>query len=189
MVRDAQRCDGGARRNYYVRWSRWRHGGVISDVILTSSSTLRQSPLRCPPTYSVSWLSIRSRFRLLPYFWDRRIEPHLCKQQTHVAHNINSVVFRPPFTLEIIFEINFEIYVNQFFSQENFLCEQSTFQRNTFLYCISRFRTCSSLQNYTEEISLMEHCDWSIGQCLQTSNEASTMLAFKSLFPMWKCLL
>jgi len=37
------------------------------------------------------------------------------------------------------------------------------------------------------EISLMEHCDWSIGQCLQTSNEVSAMLStngFKSLFTM-----
>jgi len=33
------------------------------------------------------------------------------------------------------------------------------------------------LQNFAEEISFMEHCDWSAGQCLQTSNEASTMLA------------
>ena len=32
--------------------------------------------------------------------------------------------------------------------------------------------------------SLMERCDWSVGQCLQTSNEASTMLAFESLFPV-----
>jgi len=43
--------------------------------------------------------------------------------------------------------------------------------------------------NFAEEISLMERCDWLLGQCLQTSNKASTMLAFKSLFPMWKCLL
>ena len=49
----------------------------------------------------------------------------------------------------------------------------------------------SILRNFAEEISLtlMECCDWSIGQCLQTSNEASTTLAFESLFPMWKCLL
>jgi len=45
------------------------------------------------------------------------------------------------------------------------------------------------LRNFTEEISLMERSDWSVGQCLQTSNEASSMLAFKSLFPMWKCSL
>jgi len=31
---------------------------------------------------------------------------------------------------------------------------------------------------------IYERCDWSVGQCLQTSNEASTMLAFKSLFPV-----
>ena len=30
--------------------------------------------------------------------------------------------------------------------------------------------------NFAEEISLTERCDWSIGQCLQTSTEASTML-------------
>jgi len=29
---------------------------------------------------------------------------------------------------------------------------------------------------FAEEISLTECCDWSVGQCLQTSNEASTML-------------
>jgi len=43
------------------------------------------------------------------------------------------------------------------------------------------------LRNFAEEISLMERSDWSIGQCLQTLNEASTvlsMLAFESLFPM-----
>jgi len=38
------------------------------------------------------------------------------------------------------------------------------------------FRTCSILRNSAEEISLMERCDWSIGECLQTSNEVSTML-------------
>jgi len=48
------------------------------------------------------------------------------------------------------------------------------------------FRNLESciLRNFTEEISLMEHSDWSVGQCLQTSNEASSMLAFESLFPM-----
>ena len=30
---------------------------------------------------------------------------------------------------------------------------------------------------------------WLVGQCLQTSNEESSMLAFESLFPVWKCLL
>jgi len=38
----------------------------------------------------------------------------------------------------------------------------------------------------------MECSDWSVGQCLQTSNEASTassMLALESVFPMWKCIL
>jgi len=40
------------------------------------------------------------------------------------------------------------------------------------------------LRNFAEEISLMERCDWSVGQCLQTSNEASTKLAFESLFSM-----
>ena len=49
---------------------------------------------------------------------------------------------------------------------------------------VSQFRTCSILRNFSEEILLMERCDWSIGQCLQTSNEVSTMLAFESLFPM-----
>jgi len=34
------------------------------------------------------------------------------------------------------------------------------------------------------EISLMECSDWSVGQCLQTSNETSSMLAFESIFPM-----
>jgi len=29
---------------------------------------------------------------------------------------------------------------------------------------------------FAEEISLMKHCDWSVGQCLQTLNEALTML-------------
>jgi len=32
---------------------------------------------------------------------------------------------------------------------------------------------------FVEEISLMEHCDWSVGQCLQTLNEASTILLSK----------
>ena len=32
---------------------------------------------------------------------------------------------------------------------------------------------CEILQ---KKNSLMEHCDWSVGQCLQISNEASTML-------------
>ena len=48
------------------------------------------------------------------------------------------------------------------------------------------------MRNFAEEISLMERSDWSLGQCLQTSNEVSTassMLTFESLFPMWKCLL
>jgi len=40
----------------------------------------------------------------------------------------------------------------------------------------------SILRNFTEEISLMERCDWSVGQCLQTSNEVPSMLAFESLF-------
>jgi len=31
------------------------------------------------------------------------------------------------------------------------------------------------LRNSAQEISLMERCDWSVGQCLQISNEASTM--------------
>ena len=44
--------------------------------------------------------------------------------------------------------------------------------------------TCSILRHFTEEISLMERCDWPVSQYLQTSNEASTMLAFESLFPM-----
>jgi len=44
------------------------------------------------------------------------------------------------------------------------------------------------LGNFAEEISFMERSDWSVGQCLQTSNEA-LMLAFESLFPVWKCLL
>jgi len=38
----------------------------------------------------------------------------------------------------------------------------------------------------------MERSDLSVGQCLQTLNEASTalsMLAFETLFPMVKCLL
>ena len=30
----------------------------------------------------------------------------------------------------------------------------------------------------------MERSDWSVGQCLQTLNEASSMLAFESLFPV-----
>jgi len=49
-----------------------------------------------------------------------------------------------------------------------------------------QFRTRSILQNFAEEISLrpIERSDWSVVQCLQTSNKASTMLAFESLFPM-----
>jgi len=47
---------------------------------------------------------------------------------------------------------------------------------NLFWNSILQFRTCSILWNFVEEISLMEHCDWSIGQCSQTSNEVSTML-------------
>jgi len=38
-----------------------------------------------------------------------------------------------------------------------------------------------------KKISLMERCDWSVSQCLQTLNEASANLftvTFKSLFPM-----
>jgi len=30
------------------------------------------------------------------------------------------------------------------------------------------------LWNFAEEISLMERFDWSVGHCLQTSNESST---------------
>ena len=41
-------------------------------------------------------------------------------------------------------------------------------------------------KKFAEEISLIEHYDWSVGQCLQTSNEVLTTLAFQSLFPMWK---
>ena len=37
---------------------------------------------------------------------------------------------------------------------------------------------------FAEEISLMEHSDWSVSQCLQTSKEASSMLAFGSFFPV-----
>jgi len=33
----------------------------------------------------------------------------------------------------------------------------------------------SILQNFAGEISLMEHCDWSVFQCVQTSNEALAM--------------
>ena len=29
---------------------------------------------------------------------------------------------------------------------------------------------------FAEEISLMERCDWSVGQCLQIANETLTML-------------
>jgi len=36
---------------------------------------------------------------------------------------------------------------------------------------------------FAKEISLKEHCNWSVGQCLQRSNEVSTMLAFESLYP------
>jgi len=38
---------------------------------------------------------------------------------------------------------------------------------------------------FVKEIALMERCDWSVGQCLQTSNEVSAMLftcGLKSLF-------
>jgi len=72
------------------------------------------------------------------------------------------------------FEINFEIYVNLFLSQENFQCEQPTFERNKCQNFISQFWTCSILRNFTEEMSLMERSDWSVGQCLLTSDEAST---------------
>jgi len=30
----------------------------------------------------------------------------------------------------------------------------------------------------------MERIDWSVGQCLQTSNEALTMLTFERIFPV-----
>jgi len=43
-----------------------------------------------------------------------------------------------------------------------------------------------------KEIALMERCDWSVGQCLQTSNEVSAMLftcGLKSLFSVWMCSL
>jgi len=78
------------------------------------------------------------------------------------------------------------------FRKENFECEQLTFERNKFRKGISQFRTCSILRNFAEKISLMERSDWSVGQCLQTSNEASTassMLAFESLFQCEKCSL
>ena len=39
---------------------------------------------------------------------------------------------------------------------------------NKFQNSISQCRTCSILRNFAEKISLMERCDWSIGQCLQT---------------------
>ena len=50
--------------------------------------------------------------------------------------------------------------------------------------------------NYKILFRSLEHVlfcsDRSVGQCLQTSNEASTassMLSFESLFPVWKWLL
>jgi len=45
-------------------------------------------------------------------------------------------------------KINFEIYVNWLLMQENFWCEQSTFERNKLPNFISQFRTCSILQNF-----------------------------------------
>jgi len=58
------------------------------------------------------------------------------------------------------------------FRKKNF--EQSTFERNKFRTRISQFRTCSILRNFVEEISQMDRSDWSVGQCLQTLNAAST---------------
>ena len=40
------------------------------------------------------------------------------------------------------------------------------------------------LHNFAEKIAIMESCNCSVGQCLQASNEALMMLAFKSLFPI-----
>jgi len=51
-----------------------------------------------------------------------------------------------------------------------------------------RNRTYSNLRNFEEEISFMERCYWSVSQCLQTSNEASTMLAFESVISSVKVL-
>jgi len=62
------------------------------------------------------------------------------------------------------------------FQKKIFQCEQSAFERNKFWKHISQFRTCSILQNFAEEILLMERFDWSVGHCLQTSNEAKRQL-------------
>ena len=91
-----------------------------------------------------------------------------------------------PFTLEI----NFKIYVNQFLSQENFQCEQSAFKKNKFKNPISQFRTCSILRNFVAEISLIEHCDWSIGIVYKHRYEMSTMLlpsGFRKFISSVKC--
>ena len=82
------------------------------------------------------------------------------------------------------------------FQKKIFQCEQSAFERNKFWKHISQFRTCSILQNFAEEILLMERFDWSVGHCLQTSNEAKRQLrrpysigvGFRKLFPVWKVL-
>ena len=60
------------------------------------------------------------------------------------------------------------------FRTKNFQCEQSTFKINKFRKRILQVRTSSILRNFAHEISLMGRYDWSVGQCLQTSNEAST---------------
>ena len=60
--------------------------------------------------------------------------------------------------------------------QENFQCEQSAFEKSKFQNSISQFRTCSILRNFAAEISLMEHCDWSIGSAYKHRYEALAML-------------
>jgi len=72
------------------------------------------------------------------------------------------------------------------FRKKNSNVNSQLSKKNKFQNFISQFRTCSILQNFAEEISLMERCDWSVGQCLQTSN-ASTMVAFHTevYFQKW----
>ena len=59
-----------------------------------------------------------------------------------------------------------------------FLVWKVNFRNKWISIFFSQFRTCSILWNFMTEISLTGRCDWSLGQCLLTSNEASAMLLF-----------
>jgi len=74
--------------------------------------------------------------------------------------------YKAPFTLEI----NFEIYVNLFLSKQKISSVNSQLSKEINFEMV--FRNLEHVLFW--EISPMECFDWSVGQSLQTSNEAST---------------